>query len=577
MKRIEESEEELGKEGARTQTALAAVVNPNEAKARPEFQSADYMGVLIVAMLLNAFLLLRYSYAQYDLSRYSTYDLGIFDQATWLISRFKTPNVTIRGCHILGDHFSLILYLCAPFYWIWSSPKTLLTLQTLTLTTGALPIYFLAKSRTSSGRTGLIAGLAYLCCPAVIGENLREFHPECLATSWLVWAFYFASIKKWTPCFVFVVLASMCKETAGYVIVLFGVYVYIKSRGLGTCITLYGIASIFISMTVIQFFNGGHPSAYWIKFSDFGSSPLEIAAYVSTHPLQVFHHANNYLTRAYFYKLLSPLLFLPLLAPEVLLIGLPVILMYVLDRNEGLVNLSLENQYSAYITPFLCCAAVIGYDRWRKFGNRWTSLLIGAVLIGQISILAINNSSFIYAIIAGQPDKYDEIKIEARNVYDRMIPENASVCIEQSQTAQLSRRVRIYSFPNPFFSVGMGNSVDALLQQTGKNFPPFDLQEVRNRIDRSDVEYVVIGNCYNFWPLENVQSKLIAQEIVMSHRYSIIYTDHRMLILKLASLKRSDIEWKSGIDLLASKMNRSVKGSENILEVFSKWFDEAIS
>jgi uncharacterized membrane protein len=57
----------------------------------------------------------------------SGYDLGIFDQAVWLMSRFEAPASTISGyAHIFGDHFSPVLILLAPLYWVAPAPETLL-------------------------------------------------------------------------------------------------------------------------------------------------------------------------------------------------------------------------------------------------------------------------------------------------------------------------------------------------------------------------------------------------------------------------------------------------------------------
>jgi hypothetical protein len=41
-------------------------------------------------------------------ARFGTFgfDLGIFDQGVWLLSRFQDPFVTIRGLPLFGDHAS---------------------------------------------------------------------------------------------------------------------------------------------------------------------------------------------------------------------------------------------------------------------------------------------------------------------------------------------------------------------------------------------------------------------------------------------------------------------------------------
>src|SRR5436305_8483469 len=52
--------------------------------------------------------------------RYGTFsfDLGIYDQGIWLLSRLRVPFVTIKGLHLFGHHTNLILFLLVPFYWL---------------------------------------------------------------------------------------------------------------------------------------------------------------------------------------------------------------------------------------------------------------------------------------------------------------------------------------------------------------------------------------------------------------------------------------------------------------------------
>ena len=81
------------------------------------------------------------------------FDLGIFDQGVWLLSRLRNPFVTIRGLPLFGDHASYILVLVAPLYWIWPDPRLLLLLQVVWLAVPAVCVYLI-------GRRTLAAGLA---------------------------------------------------------------------------------------------------------------------------------------------------------------------------------------------------------------------------------------------------------------------------------------------------------------------------------------------------------------------------------------------------------------------------------
>ena len=44
----------------------------------------------------------------------SNYDLGLYDQGIWLMSRFKAPFVTLMGRNLMGDHSSFILVVPGP-------------------------------------------------------------------------------------------------------------------------------------------------------------------------------------------------------------------------------------------------------------------------------------------------------------------------------------------------------------------------------------------------------------------------------------------------------------------------------
>ena len=73
------------------------------------------------------------AYALYGLFRHwhfgsSAFDLGIFDQAIWNLSRFQAPASSINGfSNVMGDHFYPIIVAFAPLYWLAPAPETLIT------------------------------------------------------------------------------------------------------------------------------------------------------------------------------------------------------------------------------------------------------------------------------------------------------------------------------------------------------------------------------------------------------------------------------------------------------------------
>ncbi len=73
------------------------------------------------------------------------FDMGIYDQGLWLLSRFETPFVTIRGLNYFGHHVNLITVLFVPFYWLGAGPHFLYIVETLAMAAGAIPIWLLAR------------------------------------------------------------------------------------------------------------------------------------------------------------------------------------------------------------------------------------------------------------------------------------------------------------------------------------------------------------------------------------------------------------------------------------------------
>src|SRR5262249_58635035 len=87
-------------------------------------------------------ILMAFGYSMYEwLMHYTfgtaSYDLVIFDQAVRSYAHFQPGISIIKGLHnfgdpnfsVLGDHWSPILAVLAPLYWIFNSPVNLLMAQ----------------------------------------------------------------------------------------------------------------------------------------------------------------------------------------------------------------------------------------------------------------------------------------------------------------------------------------------------------------------------------------------------------------------------------------------------------------
>ena len=122
---------------------------PPRMAAEPEPPTTRRSDVRVVALLV---LLFGLGYSLVALFRHwrfeTSFDLGIFDQVVWHLSRFETPESTIRGfSNIFGDHFHPIIALFAPLYWIAPAAETLLVAQAVLIAASIVPVFLFLRTR----------------------------------------------------------------------------------------------------------------------------------------------------------------------------------------------------------------------------------------------------------------------------------------------------------------------------------------------------------------------------------------------------------------------------------------------
>ncbi|HEY4908025.1 MAG TPA: DUF2079 domain-containing protein, partial [Methylomirabilota bacterium] len=79
-------------------------------------------------------------------------DLGYYVQLTWNLARGAGPWVSLPEMHAWGDHFSPIMYLFVPAFWVAPGAIPLLIAQSVALALGALPVFWLAARRLGDER-----------------------------------------------------------------------------------------------------------------------------------------------------------------------------------------------------------------------------------------------------------------------------------------------------------------------------------------------------------------------------------------------------------------------------------------
>jgi len=509
----------------------------NETDAPLPKISARERGLLCLAVFTYCLILGNFSLMKHAHLMTTVFDMGIFDQSVWLVSRGYPPYLTTRGMGAFADHFTPILYLLAPFYWIWSSPRTLLLIQTVALGIGAFPVYSLARKRLNSRQLAGAFAIGYLAFPAMHWINLFDFHPDIFSTPLLLYTFYYLRERRWYGFFASVGLLLMTKETLGLAVALVGVYLFFTTnRRVGAVTITLGLAACVVALETLKYFNHGQSSAYISLYGTYGLTSGAIAAYLFKHPVKVLQSLWTEDNRTYLIGLFAPISYLCMLAPDVLLLGVPTLMANLLSNRASMHT--IYYQYNAALIPFVFVAGIEGtkglLDLIKYFFPKQASM--GRRGVGAILAIGILTGSCQGPFWQRENSPLSaEATVTSRDVQPLLdlVPATASVSAQSAIAAQLSERRRIYMFPNPFQPMCWGNSVQALDQQEGRDIHIYPRRQLEANIDRADIDYVVLGpvNTSHF-PLNEEEYSLIVRALLSNRHYGVIKVQSSAILLQ---------------------------------------------
>jgi len=386
-----------------------------------------------------------HGWRQYDIFRVSGFDIGIFNQGTWLLAHGQAPFVTLRGLNLLGDHASYILVLIAPLYRLWPDPRLLILVQAIFLAVPAIVAYLLAEKRISPF-AGFAIALAYLAYPAMNFAAGWQFHPETIAAGFLAMAVLSADRKSFLGMAAFLGLAISCKEDVSFVVAGFGVILWLSGeRKVGARVVAFSLAYFaLMTFVVLPLINGGD-SIYFPR--NYGVSGSGLSALVSAAPI-ILWRAVKHLTSAeglqYLALMFAPMMLLPFLGPRWLIAIIPPL---VLNLGSTIpYQKEIEYQYLATSAPFITVAAIYGLESLKLAGRRTQPILV--VMLVLAGALGLANGPWID--MKAQFSMVDPETQQARRVALAMVPAGASVTATYNMDVQLSGRKTIYEFPNPF-------------------------------------------------------------------------------------------------------------------------------
>lgn len=375
------------------------------------------------------------------------FDMALFDQGIWLLSRFHAPFVTVMGRDLFGDHTCFIVLLVVPLYWIWPHAQLLLVLQTLLLAGAAVPIYMVARKYLESTVLATAMVAVYLLNPALQNGNLEQFHPEAFSVMGIALAIYAA--LEWQPRLLIaaVIVCLLVKQDAGMLIMPFGLWVAWR-RNLKWGLGIFAAAAAwqFIAFEVIVYAFLGTTSfqADRIPFGGMGG----VFRTFFFHATTFWRYALSGHRPFYFWQMGVSTGWVFLISPEIAAITILSFLENYLSQFPYMHQILYH--YSLPLVPVLVLGTIWAISRRRTETGR-------SVLTG-VSLVCAFVACLVWGLAPFSVHKYphwspNSPQVRDINAVEKALPPQAVVSAWYPYVAHIDHRVQVYMWPTPFYAV----------------------------------------------------------------------------------------------------------------------------
>lgn len=322
------------------------------------------------------------------------YDLGIMHQTThnsyqaletgdWGRMLEQTNPFGPEQIKRMAIHTDVLMALLAPFYFFHDGPETLLVIQAVVVALGAYAVFGIAAHIFRKHYLGqyfpLLFALCYLFNPLIQRTTIYEFHSVTLATTFLLYMFYFWLKKRYCWSFLFFFLSLLTKEQVPLTTAFFGLYVLLKDINpkklwkekwaylrqyhfsrYGLLILGGSIIWFLVAVKlVIPYFRVDDQYHFALSFyGDYGDTPLGVIIGILLNPFGILGTVFGPDRLYYLLFHFAYFGFISLLSPLTLLIAAPEFGIIMLSSNGNMRDITLH--YTAVITPFVFLSAMYG-------------------------------------------------------------------------------------------------------------------------------------------------------------------------------------------------------------------------
>ena len=450
---------------------------------RLEAMAPMLLAAIIVLWVAVVFAASVYKYVNFG----QGYDQIDFEQAIWNTTQghvMEDSRFNFTGS-VFGMDWMPMLFFFVPVYAVIPSAIALFFLQIVASALGAVPVYWIARDKLGSKVVGLGAAMVFLLYPTLLHTALNPFQVRLFAVTLLLFAFYYFEKGNWKLFALTAGVAMLARTDVSLVVAMFGIYALLTRRKwpyvIGPLVAGLGYFAISTFLIVPAFAYPGafsrpagpvaDPMACWpcgtnpivAYYGHLGSSGPEILSYIVTHPVQVAQLMFTGPKIEYILSLLLPLAFLPLLAPRLLVLVIPTLVLNLLSLRAS--QFSYKSHYSLLMIPGLFAAAIYGADNLRKWITRWRErrqrsvnslkwVQVGALVMAAwaLFLMVPLENPLAYANPVARAFLYPEPKarVAAARELIAMVGQDKKVAVSSKLSTQLIRAVTSNFPPAPY-------------------------------------------------------------------------------------------------------------------------------
>ncbi|MDD5146902.1 MAG: DUF2079 domain-containing protein [Candidatus Pacebacteria bacterium] len=447
------------KEGAQSDSDKGRVVSLSGGKSKTIWW---IIGAFVVLFAWKGILL-------QNTFRTAAFDFAIYDQSVWNIAKnFSTANSVNGFGNSFGAHFQPILFLLAPFYWIWNNPRMLIILEVLIVGLGALPVWNLAERKFKNRFFTLSLVFAYLFFIGNRSALAFPFHPSTFLAPLLLFAYDYFDQKRWGWHWFFIVLALLVKENAGNYVAVFGLVLFLTDRRYWKLAIGYGVLGIgwlaIETKLILPMISNRDYSFFYFK--TLGDNQMSAMVTIVKNPVYVIRLMleNGAKIRTFLTSFLGSG-FIALTTPFALL-GLPSLGERLLSTRPAMWLANVY--YGAPMAWAFIISTLKGVEKWTnnrqlKTDNKekWLNMVSVVMILGTL-VLVINEPLTGLRFDGWKVRDFKEKKEFWQAV--KMVPQDKVLAAQSQLVPQIAHRKEIYRYPE-------GNPEYILLSIDTKGWP----------------------------------------------------------------------------------------------------------